>query len=619
MLNINLGDTVSYSYDRTWGPFASHLNESEVFSKTKSFDNLSQATGQPIKKEDDVSGLLGQNLFKWLQDTDCKDIQGAFTDRVIGLVKDLSKSMSLDPTRVTFTGPNVQYLDLRKLFQEKIEFIVKSPTQKATVRTPVVVFKGDNTVEVRQEGQPGTNTLASLIGAKTALPNLTKSSGVNSTGESDLNYLIGPSYFKWAESQGWSESKIIQGHEERVEALRKDLKELGHNITIPKPLDQTVVFTPSGRVVVTNKNKPSTYNLAAIIGANTALPNLSIITGQQARGDSDLNYLIGEAFFNWCVTDKWQKQGIVDGHKARVEALQKDLEMTGIRISNVVDYDNLYKIDGKQAVVVCLKEGMGNQMFQAASAFAMAKEHNMDFYAVQEKGIDHQKGLPEALKRLPIKDSATLPPLPRVWAWGRNPTEAELSHGSFMIEGHLQNQLTFENHRKDILDFFRPSKATETRLKELYPQVNAENSIAIHVRRGDYLKTDQIGRLFFHNLLDEWKYYDQALAQLGTDDAEVLVFSDDIKYCKEHPTFKKLKNVTFVDKTKSASDDMYLMSFCKHQIISNGTFAVWGAYLNEREGRQIFFPNKWIGPAWGDGPVKDICPRSWTEIKCEKK
>ncbi len=617
MLSINLGDTVSFSYDTSWESSDSHMTETEVFSKLRSFDNLSQATGYPIKNKDEISRALGQYLFKCLKDSDSKDIEALFTNRVLAFVKDLSKILSIDTPRITFTGPNIQHLNLKRLCQEKIEFLVKFSIQKSAAFSTVIIFKGDNHVEVRQEGKPAANTLAKLIGEKTPLPNLTQATGVNSKGESDLNYLIGPSYFKWAKTQGWNESKIILGHEERVEALRKDLNQLGVNVAIPKPLDEIVFLTPSGKVVVTSKS--SNCNLREVIGPYTPLPNLSKATAVQSQGDSDLNYLLGEGYFHWAAGQKWNIAKIIEGHKARVEALQKDLELTGIRISNEVNYENLYKIKGQQAVVAYLKSGMGNQMFQAASGYAMAKDRNMAFYAVQEKGIDHQKGIPEVLKRVPIKDIDSLPPIPRVRAWGRNPDKAELSGGSFMIEGHLQHYPHFEHHRKDILELFGPSKETEARLKALYPQVGHKKSIAIHVRRGDYLKLDHLGRLYYHNLLDEWKYYEQALEILGVEDAEVLIFSDDIAYCKDHSAFKNLKKVTFVDKTKSASDDMYLMSFCKHQIISNGTFAVWGAYLNDQKERQIFYPNKWIGPAWNEGAVKDICPAYWTEIVCQKR
>lgn len=216
-------------------------------------------------------------------------------------------------------------------------------------------------------------------------------------------------------------------------------------------------------------------------------------------------------------------------------------------------------------------------------------------------------------------------PIPHADVWGRTAKDLKKifpadQNESWLINGHLQTPQVFEPYREDILDLFGPTDETVSTLKSRYPELNNSNTIGIHVRRGDYVTLELNNKKCFHNLLDEWTYYEQALQKLDPKgNATVFVMSDDIEYCKSQEPFKSLKNIIFVDGNESAAEDLYTMTLCKDQIISNGTFAWWGAYLGTDENKRVCYPSKWLGPGYGDSLPKDLALDAWTQIQCKKK
>lgn len=80
-----------------------------------------------------------------------------------------------------------------------------------------------------------------------------------------------------------------------------------------------------------------------------------------------------------------------------------------------------------------------------------------------------------------------------------------------------------------------------------------------------------------------------------SDCKDFVICSDDIPWCKNF--FGK----TFCDKRfyyaegNTPIEDMYLMSLCKNNIISNGSFAWWAAYLNNNPNKRVLAPSMWFG------------------------
>tara|TARA_B110001450_G_scaffold242940_1_gene253747 strand:+ start:6611 stop:7540 length:930 start_codon:yes stop_codon:yes gene_type:complete len=117
-----------------------------------------------------------------------------------------------------------------------------------------------------------------------------------------------------------------------------------------------------------------------------------------------------------------------------------------------------------------------------------------------------------------------------------------------------------------------------------------DDIVSMHFRRTDYILTPNN----YHNTLDI-DYYINALNIV--DKNCIVIFSDDIEWCKNNITdniFKKKVFLYFVD-INNVEIEFILLSFIKHNIISNSTFSLMASYISYYDTKKtIIAPKKWI-------------------------
>jgi hypothetical protein len=134
---------------------------------------------------------------------------------------------------------------------------------------------------------------------------------------------------------------------------------------------------------------------------------------------------------------------------------------------------------------------------------------------------------------------------------------------------------------------------------------NTENSVSLHIRRGDYTLASE------GNVALPFKYYSNAMHYMKQrlTNPTFFVFSDDIKFAKEN--IDKNSPAVFVEHNDSLSahEDLRLMSNCKHHIIANSTFSWWGAWLGTSKSKIVLAPRKWLV---ANCPTEnDLIPSTW--------
>lgn len=127
--------------------------------------------------------------------------------------------------------------------------------------------------------------------------------------------------------------------------------------------------------------------------------------------------------------------------------------------------------------------------------------------------------------------------------------------------------------------YFRPDLLIGEDNERLLDQIRTTNSVAVHVRCGDYLSPK--AQTIYGNIctLD---YYQRAIDRIRerVESPMFFFFSDDTAYVEEN--FKDVEKVVVnCNKGERSFFDLYLMAHSKHMVIANSTFSTWAAYLNK--------------------------------------
>lgn len=104
------------------------------------------------------------------------------------------------------------------------------------------------------------------------------------------------------------------------------------------------------------------------------------------------------------------------------------------------------------------------------------------------------------------------------------------------------------------------------------------NSVAVHVRRGDYEQ--------FNWILDK-AYYDTAMQKMSE-----LVENPVFYFLSDDPEWTA-KNFNEIPIAGNELADFYFMSQCKHNIIANSSFSFWAAMLNDNPDKVVIYPKDW--------------------------
>ncbi len=289
-------------------------------------------------------------------------------------------------------------------------------------------------------------------------------------------------------------------------------------------------------------------------------------------------------------------------------------------------------------ILVRLNGGLGNQLFQYAAGYALAKKNN-DILKIDLSSYAQNKSrLPEILK---LSISAKIADDEEVRRY-RNPHgiiskvnrfisqkiykkyhvdwEPDLldQAGNIYLDGYFQSDLYFNNCSEDLLREFQMPQMRLSNISHIITLIlGLPNCVSVHVRRGDYVADDKTKIL--HDICGN-SYFEEAIARVESIHGRCtfLIFSDDIDWVRSN---MNLPNSSLYISGRIRSDgdvldsvdELYLMSICKHHIISNSTFSWWGAYLNSNFEKEIFYPS-----LWNRSPFfkhKYIIPSSWNAHK----
>lgn len=285
-------------------------------------------------------------------------------------------------------------------------------------------------------------------------------------------------------------------------------------------------------------------------------------------------------------------------------------------------------------VIVKLWGGLGNQLFQYAFGYAIAKERNttlaldLSFYENQPGNVGKRV---IDIDRMNIASYHCYTPSPiirflsnrYIGAITRNLPQFEVKAGNDLhyfkeplhkyvcslpkhphmyFDGYWQASDYFSMYRDDVIRMFTSKVGYSDEVLFIAEDLKGAESVAIHMRKGDFGN----GRLRKVGHLLEPEYYHQAVRYMREHLIEPIfyVFSDDSTWAKT--VLGQSDDILYVgDICKTnALDDLHLISSCRNGIMSASTFSWWGNWLRRENGTIVvpageyynvrFYESDWI-------------------------
>jgi hypothetical protein len=257
-----------------------------------------------------------------------------------------------------------------------------------------------------------------------------------------------------------------------------------------------------------------------------------------------------------------------------------------------------------------LEGGLGNQMFQISHAICQGWKNSVESVFLPVSYTPMQANQPTKYLQNVYRNVKFLDKIDnyRVIKSAWKYTELLLFWDkSIQFHGYYQSSKNFLGFDEKIIDLFSPTEDFIKIINEKYPQLKKPNTVSLHVRRGDYLTIGNVLPTI------DISYINKSIETIGNYDF-LFVFSDDKKWVGDN---LKFDNMIIVSNMEDY-EELWMMSLCKNNIMSNSSFSWWGSFLNRNKNKVVVAPNMWFGPL-GEKNYQDIYEKNWTLINVKFK
>lgn len=270
-------------------------------------------------------------------------------------------------------------------------------------------------------------------------------------------------------------------------------------------------------------------------------------------------------------------------------------------------------------VVIKIGDGMGNQMFNYACGYAIARQdkeklkldisecdnsslrdYELDFFKIQyeeKESFPNRNIWQKIYKRL--RRNLKYHVLIEKDLFAVDERIFKKYHRDKYLHGYWQNVEYFKEYLPELRALFVPKGPLKKEVREQIENLQNTITCAVHVRGGDINGPSR-------------SYFEKAMKMMQERKPGVrfLIFTNDRKKAAECIGDQGNTGViTYVDELGTFSDkeEFLLMSSCRNQIISNSSYSTWAAYLNPNTDQIVMLPD-YKGAA-------QMCLPGWLVIK----
>jgi hypothetical protein len=273
-------------------------------------------------------------------------------------------------------------------------------------------------------------------------------------------------------------------------------------------------------------------------------------------------------------------------------------------------------------IVVRIKGGLGNQLFQYASASSLAvatghvlkidsrtgfsrdsygRCYRLDRFAIRhERARSYELWLARVLsyrrwRRLRKAEGKSM--IHRAQFFTPDIAK-QLCGPAVYLEAYMQSPRYFAGSEHTVRTDLATRVVADDYMVECLKAIKSTTSVSVHFRR---LRCSRVLPI---------DYYRRALAVVQERVAapHFFLFADDLDWAAAHLNWLDAKSIVRCVGPDNDVKDLTLMAACEHHVVANSTFSWWGAWLGNKDGCVV-------APAWGwtdngDQP-KDLFPPDW--------
>lgn len=288
-------------------------------------------------------------------------------------------------------------------------------------------------------------------------------------------------------------------------------------------------------------------------------------------------------------------------------------------------------------IIVSLQGGLGNQLFQYASAKALADQNNSEL-SFDLEWFKTSKTKYTVTNRefalAPFEITAAIEPIKEL---PKNRISRKLYNIFFRkeayniyyeksfnfdenffkintpvhLKGYWQSYKYFQNIENTIrLDLGTPKNLSNASLT-MMQKIQGSDAICLHIRRGDYVSNKHAND--FHGLC-ELEYYNEALSIVSKDLAlpHCFIFSDEPGWVRENMLLPFTTTIVDINGPDTPHEDLWLMAACRRFVIANSSLSWWGAWLSNHSDKIVVAPKKWFRNDSQD--TSDLIPDNWIRM-----